>query len=91
MTTMLASGRVSAKAHRWMASVGEGFVRGIKELRFVRGEENWIADALSRLGIRDETNLTIDPTAKSCLDFFFNEQRRVKRRRGKLCDDMSEE
>ena len=88
MTTMLASGRVSGKVHRWMASLGEGFVRGIKELRYIRGEENWIADALSRSLQQEKSEGTVDPSVKACLDFFFSEESRVKYRRGKKCDDF---
>merc|ERR1711888_509330 len=88
MTTMLASGRVSGKVHRWMASLGEGFVRGIKELRYIRGEENWIADALSRSLQQEKGEGSVDPSVKACLDFFFSEESRVKYRRGKKCDDF---
>ena len=69
VTTMLASGRVSGKVHRWMASLGEGFVRGIKELRYIRGEENWIADALSRIGGSCEGNPSMDSNVRKCLNF----------------------
>ena len=80
VTTMLARGRVRGKVRRWMASLGEGFVRGIKELRYIRGEENWIADALSRSLQQEKGEGTVDPSVKACLDFFFSEESRVKYR-----------
>ena len=91
MTTMLANGRVGGDVHRWMASFGEGLARGIKAPRYIRGEENWIADGLSPLRFRDKGEPAVDPTVKSCLDLFFNDQRRVNYRRGKLRDNTSEE
>ena len=66
-----------------MVSLGEGVVRGIKELRYIRGGENWIADASSRLGLRDKQEPRVDSTAKKRLDFFFCKGEKVSYRRGK--------
>ena len=57
----------------------------------MRGEENWIADALSRLGIPDKSEPAAGPAVTRRLGFFFSEQRGANYRRGKLRVGRSEE
>ena len=87
---MLANGRVSGKAHRWIATLGSGFIRGIKEMRYVRGEDNWMADALSRLGDNPLKEKRMDSLVHQCLDFFFGKNQGVEKELGNEVRDSDE-
>ena len=55
-------------------------------MRYIKGEANWMADALSRLGQKVDENETMDSLVKQCLDFFFKStgERKVEEQNEKV-------